>query len=492
MLKETGHPLVDVGFATIAAHVNKTNIKAVTAADLEKVAAYLEAEFVVNPLRSFLTVAFTSNAWFIQDAYNPDKPQLTDEQRTTRRATRKKLADAHLRQWQQPSTSEQRCVFTDEPAVGEVLSNTLTVGRAARAQIPLLQGDATINFFPNGNAGLPVSGIALLALQAFPLGSAKAGNGILVVHSANPRLTLNFAKTFYQRNKSKIERARIAGDDRVPGEVRSPKTLLIETLFEITAERENYDDDQITSIVAYNLHNGKTPSLAIYELPHEIILFMLEAKGHFPKQWNQLVHGAWEQASAASKKSNQHFEPRRNYFYEDMFDLPNNAKRFVRTYFLKMPYLGTLDDDNQSRYYLHDYYHLIDFPIVELFLRRIFLMDDLRIARIKHFGDKLANYVRAENGKRFFRAFASEYKYQDFRQRLIKASEDYVRSSQEPLFTIDEYVDVFERQYSDQAPDWRLSRDLVLIRMIEQLKDWLSRNPDAMPERPEPKQEQSN
>jgi len=119
-------------------------------------------------------------------------------------------------------------------------------------------------------------------------------------------------------------------------------------------------------------------------------------------------------------------------------------------------------------------------------------MDDLRIARIKHFGDKLANYVRAENGKRFFRAFASEYKYQDFRQRLIKASEDYVRSSQEPLFTIDEYVDVFERQYSDQAPDWRLSRDLVLIRMIEQLKDWLSRNPDAMPERPEPKQEQSN
>lgn len=29
-------------------------------------------------------------------------------------------------------------------------------------------------------------------------------------------------------------------------------------------------------------------------------------------------------------------------------------------------------------------------------------MDDLRIARIKHFGDKLANYVRAENGKRFF------------------------------------------------------------------------------------------
>jgi len=75
------------------------------------VAAYLEAEFVVNPLRSFLTVAFTSNAWFIQDAYNPDKPQLTDEQRTTRRATRKKLADAHLRQWQQPSTSEQRCVY---------------------------------------------------------------------------------------------------------------------------------------------------------------------------------------------------------------------------------------------------------------------------------------------------------------------------------------------------------------------------------------------
>ncbi|MBM7846121.1 type I-B CRISPR-associated protein Cas8b1/Cst1 [Herpetosiphon giganteus] len=486
MLKETGHPLVDVGFATIAAHVNKNSITAVTADDLETVAAYLEAEFVVNPLRSFLTVAFTSNAWFIQDAYNPDKPQLTDEQRATRRATRKKLADAHLRQWQQPSTSEHRCVFTGEPAVAEVLSNTLTVGRAARAQIPLLQGDDTINFFPNGNAGLPVSGIALLALQAFPLGSAKAGNGILVVHSANPRLTLNFAKTFYQRNKLKIGHAHIAGDDRIPGEVRSPKTLLIETLFEIQAERENYvDDDQITSIVAYNLNNGKTPSLAIYELPHETIHFMIKAKGHSPKQWNQLVHSSWEQS--AGKKSNNDFVPRRNYFYEDMFDLPNNAKYFIRRYFLKMPYLTRIDDDIQSRYYLHDTYHLIDFPVVELFLREVFLMDDLRIERIKQFGDKLANYIRAENGKRFFRTFAGESDYTNFRQGLIKSNEDYVRVTKEPLFTIDEYVDVFERQYSDKHHDWRLSRDLVLIRIIEQLKDWLGQNPDALPERPEPK-----
>ncbi len=31
-------------------------------------------------------------------------------------------------------------------------------------------------------------------------------------------------------------------------------------------------------------------------------------------------------------------------------------------------------------------------------------------------------------------------------------------------------------------PDWRLARDLVLMRMIDQLKEWLAQNPDATPQ----------
>src|SRR5436305_998368 len=82
----TGHPLVDVGLATITAFAGKVDPSAVTADDLSDVAEYIEENYTRNPLRSFLTVAFTSNAWFVQDAYNPDKPDLTDEERQARRA----------------------------------------------------------------------------------------------------------------------------------------------------------------------------------------------------------------------------------------------------------------------------------------------------------------------------------------------------------------------------------------------------------------------
>ena len=74
MLKYTGHPLVDVGVATITAFVDKRNPDELTEADLDKVADYITREYVQDPLKSFLTVAFP-NSGFTQPAYNkmPEK-----------------------------------------------------------------------------------------------------------------------------------------------------------------------------------------------------------------------------------------------------------------------------------------------------------------------------------------------------------------------------------------------------------------------------------
>jgi CRISPR-associated protein Cst1 len=114
-------------------------------------------------------MAFTSNAWFIQDAFNPEKPGLSEEERAKRRATRDDWASRHLLQWQsQEASLDELCVFTGQPAIVTTLSGKLPSSRAGRAQIPLLQGDDAINFFTNGDAGLPISGLALLALQFFP------------------------------------------------------------------------------------------------------------------------------------------------------------------------------------------------------------------------------------------------------------------------------------------------------------------------------------
>ena len=52
------------------------------------------------------------------------------------------------------------------------------------------------------------------------------------------------------------------------------------------------------------------------------------------------------------------------------------------------------------------------------------------------------------------------------------------------LLGSDPYIEVFEEGYGLERPDWWLARDLVFIRMVEQLHEqgWLGKNPDLVEE----------
>jgi CRISPR-associated protein Cst1 len=489
-LRYTGHPFVDVGVAAITAYAEKTAPEDVTEDDLERVADFIEKNYVRPPLRGHLTMAFTSNAWFIQDAYNPEKPGLSAEERQARQKTRKEWADRHLRQWQTEAASEaERCVFTGEPAIATNLSGKLPEGRAGRAQMPLLQGDDSINFFAYGYSGLPVSALGLLALQFFPLGCAKSGVGLLAVHSDNPRLTYKLASRFLRQNISAIIQAQAAGEERLPSAQRSLRTLLIEEL--LAAERERgyaQEDQEPASLTAYNFNNGKSVELQMYHLPLEIVGFIRAAQtATYQAAWNQLIQRAWQLARVKKGKQAQDTaegaqEPRRNFLYEDLFALPQDAARFLRTYFLRLPQRTSTEDDPRREYSTRKDLDLISWLLVELFLEKVVRMDKKRIEDIRTLGDKLALYVRRQGGKRFFLAFYTESNPANFRWRLIKANLEHVKDGQAPLFDMDTYIEVFEEGYEVMRPDWRLARDLVLMRMIDQLKDWLAQNPDAVPE----------
>lgn len=103
MLKYTGHPIVDVGMATIAAFVKKRNISTITRDDLDRIADYIEQQYVVNPLKSFLTVAFP-NSGFTQPAYEKAPDKRIEYARLVSRGYR---ADT--------PQGEERCVFTGLP-----------------------------------------------------------------------------------------------------------------------------------------------------------------------------------------------------------------------------------------------------------------------------------------------------------------------------------------------------------------------------------------
>jgi CRISPR-associated protein Cst1 len=489
VLKYTGHPLVDVGVATITAFAGKRDPGALTANDLDRVADYIAREYVEQPLKSFLTVAFTSNAWFSQYAYNPDVPGLSDEKRQERRQTRSRLASYHLEQWKETAdkSGTARGVFTGERTIAVELSGKLTKGRAGRAQVPLALGDKYINFYAGGDPGLAISGKALLCLQAFPLGCAKCGGRLLIVHSDNDELTYHFAKTFLIRNRKAVQMARAAGEKKMPETQFSHRTLLVDTLLKVQIEAKD-ESEQPFSLTAYHLSNsGQGPKLDIYHLPLEITGFLREMQtADYHNEWNAIVHRAWEVAPKRKrKKGDKPFQPRRNWLYEDLFDLPDNAPRFLRTYFLRIALrYARGKTDPRVDYSPQKETNLISWKITGRFLWRILHMDKERIEQIRTMGDQLADYVSDQNDRRFFREFFTVQRYDHFRTVLVKANLAHVKRGSPPIITFDPYIEVFEEGNELAHPDWRLARDLVLIRMVECLykQGWLGSNADILPE----------
>ncbi len=437
-------------------------------------------QYVVDPLKSFLTVAFP-NSGFTQPAFSKT-PEKRDE-----------YAERVLRGYKAnvPRLAE-RCVFTGEPAVGIAFSEKLPPGRAFRQHIPLLTGEEVINFFPGGDAGLPVSGKAILAIHAFPLGCAKCGGRLLAVHSDNPDLLYDFAAEFLRHNRQAITLAQQSGSKKLPEAELSAKTLLIETLLKVEQRRrDEARQNHPSSVTAYHLSNlGATPSLDIYHLPLELTDFLSQIiSPDYKTEWDAIAHRAWwlSQPKGKGRKGGDAQEedtrPRRNVLYEDLFQLPGNAREFVRRYFLRIPVRTRSEDDPRRTYSLRGEAGLVSWKLTELFLRRVMNMDKERIQQIRELGDRLAAYVSQENDRQFFAAFF-QHRYDYFRTALIKANLTHVQRGNPPLITLEPYIAIFEEGNEIAAPDWRLARDLVLIRMVEQLyqRGWLGSHLEAIPE----------
>lgn len=489
MLEYTGHPLVDVGISTITAFAGKRAPDELTEADLDEVADYITREYVRDPLKSFLTVAFP-NSGFTQPAYNK-----TPEKRSAyaRRVLQNYSDDT-------PLLDDEMCVFTSKPAVAVAFGEkeSLPQGRAFRQHIPLLTGEGVINFHAYGEAGLPVSGEALLAIQAFPLGCAKSAGRLLAVHSDNSRLMLHFARSFLEGNQRAIGLAQEAGSKKMDEPHHSRGTLLINTLLQADIrQREELQDEEPCSLTAYHLSNsGQGVGLDIYHLPLQIIGFLREMEGaDYRTQWGGIVNRAWETEPQGKRKKedDKPFQPSRNWLYEEIlrlydgsFLLLDRAKAFLRTYFLRRPFRSTRTDQGDPRtdYGLTHEMNLVSWNITASFLRRVFNMEKERIEEIRKMGDQLANYVSSQNDRRFFREFFHQRRPSDVRTLLIRANLEHVRRGNPPIITLDPYIEVFEEGYGLERPDWWLARDLVFIRMVEQLHEqgWLGKNPDLVEE----------
>jgi CRISPR-associated protein Cst1 len=311
-------------------------------------------------------------------------------------------------------------------------------------------------------------------------------------------LVLDAAREAFHENERAISLAKAQGENKLPDAPATAQTLLIDTLLQMDNRRfQKHKTSEPFSVTAYHLTNSgqtspldeKSPPVKIYHLPMDIVGFLLMFNHpDYREAWKELVKRGWElpkpSKGVLESSTSPSSERRRNYLYEDIIRLPENARTFVRMYLLRIPKRNSTQVDPRRDYNTRKEIDLVSWQLTDLFLRKVMHMDKERIEEIRKLGDRLATYVEVQNDKRFFLNFYRMKRYDDFRSLLTRANYKYVKSGKAPLVEFKPYLTVFEEGYEVMRPDWTFARDLVLICLIESLykRHWFSDNPDALPD----------
>jgi len=479
-LRYTGHPIADVGVATICAFCEKPDPGALTQDDLRKISRFMEREYFSGKLLSYLTCVFPNSAYV--------NPTVGDAKKNDY----KREILQGFENDPDPATAHLRCVFSGEPAARIV----------NRQHVPLITGEDVLNFFPDGAGGMPIGADFLLAMQAFPLGARRCLGRALAVHCPDDQsLTYEFAHRFLEDNRKLLLLAEKSGEKYE--DAKAPRTLVVDALLDIMRRRpwsasENRAGTR-ASVTVYHLTNsGQGPDIDVYELPSEVVSFVAKvSRAGSSDIWSKIVARAWETPAplrANSAKSSRRAPIRakpappeagknRNFLYEDLFRLPEGAARFIRTYFLRRAWRFARQQKNDPRaeYAAAREIQLVSWRLTHMFLKEILGMDKSRIEAIRTLGDRLAVHI-SEHDRRLFQRLYRVNRYDFFRTLLIKTSKDTVGRGQEPIIGFNEFIAIFAETEDVPRVDWRLARDLVLIRLIERLNELgvFSKQPEVL------------
>lgn len=470
----TYHPIVDVGVATLTAFAEKESPDEVTFGDLERFAEYAERVYFTPALSGYLTVLFTSN--FINPSWTFKK--------------KREYIEKILRSFKiQPDHDLPPCAFCGKPSIKLPTSDL-----AYRDLVPMLTGRNIVNFFPKGNSGLPLCGLCTTSIQAIAIGAPMVSGRALIVNSDDPLLTLAVIKKWLPETRARIQLAETTGQK--PPNIGRPLTRVIEALTSLERERANWRDD--AGVTVYHLTNsGQGPDIDIYELPFNITKFIMRAQTvKYRNAWNEIVSSGWElievpkeaekkrgrksMAEAKSKVNNQ--LERRNYIFEDLFTLPEEAGRFIRTYFLRKSPSFRQKMDPRIQYKGWQDAKYIKWDLTELFLEEVIGMEKSRIEAIRKLGDRIAEEIASTNDKKFWWDVYNCQRPIEMRNILIRQSQKCIKAGREPLIRFEPFLEIFEEGEELAKIDWKLAWDLMLIRVIEQLyeKKWFEQHKDVL------------
>jgi CRISPR-associated protein Cst1 len=468
----TGHALADVGIAALLAIRGKSRPEDLDEEDLANCAALMERIYFSGVIGNYLTCVFP-NSEYVQPGSGAAKD-----------AKRKQYARDVLFAFQATKEIEgAKCAFSGNPATHKI----------NRVHLPLITGKDVLNFFPNGEGGLFISGPYLTALQALPLGGRRCEGRLLIAHSDHSSLTLAFARLYWRDNQRLLNLAatnsiptgkgadptlirEMASEGKFP-DAKAPKTLLLNDLQallqEASMEREEDAELLRASVTAYWLSNsGQGPSIDIFQVPNAGLRVLAElSRDPIRGPWKRLLQSGWApQTSSKVKKSkdapavtgagltSNAVLQRLFAIFEDGDVDTGRAAVFVNRYLLGR----RLTPDK-----FLEWAATPSWLLAEFFLNRLLGMTQERLDRIRTFADRLAQYIETKNDKGLLRSFMYGDKEWQLRNALVKAQRH--SAAGDLLFGLQDYLDVFMAEDGMGRESWGLVRDLIAIRIVETL-----------------------
>ncbi len=487
-LRWTGHALIDMGVAAVVLATGNDRPEAVTQTQWEKWMDELERDYHDRLLQKPCSILFTLNA-FDNPSWSK-KPEERAQKITRTFESARKAA---------PVLSESCTFFPEHPAVV----------RAARDLFPMLMGQQQLNFYPNGRSELPLSALALGCVLSLPRVAPIVSGRAMIVGADDWDLLLDLCEHWKEELDRELALLRAGGTwkDR-----KAPRTRLLKALEEIFGPgqiRRFAAADRLSGVTLYHLSNsGNGPSVDIYTVRPLVNRFLAraEAAKYLPR-WKALVRvfwrrpkdGSYEQAIPQGKKKKKAAPltdderlQARNDVYEQLPALPDEAAGFIRRIFLRFA---------QNRVGQRRDFRTEDtdiWPLVELFLTELMpTMTPERIETIRRLADELAQEIHVNNDRRLYRQLmglaSGMDTYHAFRTLLIRAIRERLRRTNQLLLTFDDYLLLFEEGEGFPRADWRLVRDLVRIRVLEQLHQagFFAEAPELLEESPEEEIEES-
>ncbi len=490
-LSLTGHALVDVGIAGLCAFSSVERPESLTLSQLDQAADFMEKTYYGKRalLMPYLSCVFM-NASFTQPNEGKDKTEAF-----IRRYLRAHRAEPD------PTVAGKRCAFSGLPATSPLV----------RTHLPLFSGEGVLNFRPEGETAVPAFGPVVVAIMFLPLAGRRAEGRMLVVHTDDPRLTLEFARRYFEDNR-RLLALPLPGEklDIHPGfereqpmwdaqkkrnkypDAKGPRSLVVADLAEIAGRAAgSWTDPGPTTLTAYLLSNsGQGPSLEIVEVPSGVVSFVRKAAtGAATRTAWQAVAMRFRPPQEVAEVTERRRRPvrrsaavagrpgwSRNPAFEELCDVFSGgftdrpaARRWLRRYVL-----GRLESEAAKAL---EATGARSWTLVKLFLEEVLGMKAARIEAIRSFADKLADHISRTNDRKLFRSLVFD-RLREARSALISAQR---RSAEGTLlFGLDEFATVWLHEDGDEF----LVRDLITIRVVERLSesDYFRAHPDDVVE----------